>query len=173
MSQNIGGHRPTNRARRSALPRSSWSTVFARIHRPMHSPIAPNERPCSCQLRRPASWRAFVSMRARLPARRAGLRLMARGRRVGTGLVPKRPSRARRLATAARWPIGVGLTSWAYMWRTTPFHRREEAGALADDAPPALPSGVSGGEVQPADDGAGPLFHRRYAALVRAPRVTP
>jgi hypothetical protein len=35
ISQNIGGHSPTNNARRSALPRSSWSTVLARIHRAM------------------------------------------------------------------------------------------------------------------------------------------
>jgi hypothetical protein len=98
---------------------------------------------------------------------------MARGRRVRTRLVPRRPPLARRLATAARWPLGVGLTSWAYMWRTTPFHRREEAGALADDTPPDLPPGVNADEVQHASDGAGPLFHRRYAALVRAPRVSP
>ena len=31
------------------------------------SPIAPSEALCSCQPRRPASWRTFVSMRARLP----------------------------------------------------------------------------------------------------------
>jgi uncharacterized protein DUF1990 len=90
-----------------------------------------------------------------------------------TVLVPKRPPLARRLATAARWPVGIGLTSWSYMWRTTPMHRREEAGALADDAPPPLPDGVSREEVQPASDGAGPLFHRRYAALVREPRLSP
>jgi Domain of unknown function (DUF1990) len=59
------------------------------------------------------------------------------------------------------------------MWRTTPFHRREEAGALDDDAPRELPPGVSADEVQHASDGAGPLFHRRYAALVREPRVSP
>jgi hypothetical protein len=98
---------------------------------------------------------------------------MARRHGVGTGLVPRRPPLARRLATAARWPVGVALTSWSYMWRTTPMHRREELGAVADDAPPALPSGVSTDEVQHATDGAGPLFHRRYAALVRAPSVTP
>jgi Domain of unknown function (DUF1990) len=87
--------------------------------------------------------------------------------------VPRRPPLARRLATAARWPVGVALTSWAYMWRTTPFHRREEAGALADDAPPDLPPGVSADEVQHESDGAGPLFHRRYVALVREPRLSP
>jgi len=87
--------------------------------------------------------------------------------------VPKRPPLARRLATAARWPVGIGLTSWSYMWRTTPMHRREEAGAVADDAPPELPDGVSREEVQYAADGAGPLFHRRYGALVRDPRLSP
>lgn len=98
---------------------------------------------------------------------------MARRRGVRPGLVPKRPSPARRLATAARWPVGVGLTSWSYMWRTTPMHRREETGDVADDAPPALPDGVSTDEVQHASDGAGPLFHRRYRALVRDPQLTP
>ena len=33
---------------------------------------------------------------------------------------------SRRLATAVRWPVGVGLTSWRYMWRTTPMRRVEE-----------------------------------------------
>jgi Domain of unknown function (DUF1990) len=59
------------------------------------------------------------------------------------------------------------------MWRTTPFHRREEAGAFDDDAPPELPPGVSADEVQYESDGAGPLFHRRYAAVVREPRLSP
>ena len=87
--------------------------------------------------------------------------------------MPRRPPLVRRLATAARWPVGVGLTSWSYMWRTTPMHRREETGTVADDAPPELPPGVSTEEVQQASDGAGPLFHRRYSALVRGPRVSP
>ena len=54
-------------------------------------------------------------------------------------LVSRRPKLSRRLATAARWPLGVGLTSWRYMWRTTPMHRREQAGTVERDAPPALP----------------------------------
>jgi hypothetical protein len=98
---------------------------------------------------------------------------MARGDGVRTGLVPKRPPLVRRLATAARWPVGIGLTSWSYMWRTTPMHRREEVGTLDDDRPPALADGVSRDEVQPASAGAGPLFHRRYSALVREPRLSP
>jgi len=87
--------------------------------------------------------------------------------------VPRRPTLARRITTATRWPVGVALTSWSYMWRTTPMHRSEEIGALGDDRPPELPPGVSGEEVQPAADGAGPLFHRRYGALVREPRLSP
>jgi len=59
------------------------------------------------------------------------------------------------------------------MWRTTPMHRREEAGSVADDAPPDFPEAVTREEVQPAADGVGPLFHRRYSALVREPRCSP
>ena len=98
---------------------------------------------------------------------------MARRRRVPIGLVPRRPPFARRFATASRWPLGIALTSWSYMWRTTPMHRREEAGTVGDDAPPDLPPDVSADEVQHAADGAGPLFHRRYAAVVREPRISP
>jgi hypothetical protein len=87
--------------------------------------------------------------------------------------VPRRPSFGRRLATAARWPVGVALTSWSYMWRTTPMHRREELGAAAEDGPPPLPAGVSDEELQRPDDGAGPLFHRRYGATIREPRLSP
>ena len=87
--------------------------------------------------------------------------------------MPRRPNLARRLATAARWPVGVSLTSWSYMWRTTPMHRREETGSVADDAPPDLPEEVERDEVQHASDGVGPLFHRRYSALVREPELSP
>jgi hypothetical protein len=62
MSQMVGGHSPTKMARRSALPRSSWSTVFARIHSPMHSPIAAMERICACAARSPTRWRVVVSI---------------------------------------------------------------------------------------------------------------
>jgi hypothetical protein len=59
------------------------------------------------------------------------------------------------------------------MWRTTPMHRREESGALEDDRPPPLPEGVNDEEMQHPSDGAGPLFHRRYAITVREPRLAP
>jgi uncharacterized protein (UPF0548 family) len=79
---------------------------------------------------------------------------------------------SRRLATAARWPVGIGLTSWRYMWRTTPFHRGEREGSVSDDSPPPLPEGVASNELQGPDQGYGPLFHRRYRVLVRNPRLS-
>jgi hypothetical protein len=81
--------------------------------------------------------------------------------------VPKRPPFSRSVATAVTWPVGLALTSWNYMWRTTPIHRREEPGTARDDAPPPLPDGVALEELQPPDDGVGPLFHRRYRARIR------
>jgi hypothetical protein len=86
--------------------------------------------------------------------------------------MPRRPSLARRLTTAARWPVGVALTSWSYMWRTTPMHRREEPGVPEDDGPPPLPAGVVQDEIQGPADGAGPLFHRRYGITIREPEVS-
>jgi hypothetical protein len=77
------------------------------------------------------------------------------------------------LTTATRWPVGVTLTSWRYMWRTTPMHRTEEAGSLRDDSPPPLPHGVSHDEIQAAEAGAGPLFHRRYRTRIRDTHHTP
>jgi Domain of unknown function (DUF1990) len=77
------------------------------------------------------------------------------------------------MATAARWPVGVALTSWRYMWRTTPIYRSEEPGSWPEDAPPPLPEDVADEEVQRVPHGAGPLFHRRYAARIRCPRLSP
>lgn len=87
--------------------------------------------------------------------------------------MPRRPSFARRLGTASRWPVGIALTSWRYMWRTTPLHRSEVEGSLPDDAPPELPAKPSREEVQHPPEGAGPLFHRTYRARIREARVGP
>jgi uncharacterized protein (UPF0548 family) len=78
----------------------------------------------------------------------------------------------RRFATATRWPVGVALTSWRYLWRTTPLYRREEEGNLAEDGPPSLPAGIDRSGVQGLADGAGPLYHRRYEAVIRASRLS-
>jgi Domain of unknown function (DUF1990) len=81
--------------------------------------------------------------------------------------MPRRPTRTTRIVTAAFWPVGIGLTSWNYMWRTTPFHRRDLPGSIAADWAPALPADVALDEVQRPEDGVGPLFHRRFHARFR------
>jgi hypothetical protein len=87
--------------------------------------------------------------------------------------MPRRPSLPRRLGTATRWPVGIALTSWRYMWRTTPLHRSEVPGRLPEDAPPELPPAASREEVQHPPDGVGPLFHRTYRARIRDARTDP
>jgi Domain of unknown function (DUF1990) len=87
--------------------------------------------------------------------------------------MPSRLPLRRRASTAARWPVGVGLTAWRYLWRTVPLHRREEEGDRRTDEPPPLPAGVAADDVQPPDDGAGPLFHRRYRTSIREASLTP
>src|SRR5215218_7045423 len=87
--------------------------------------------------------------------------------------MPKTLRLSRRAATAAMWPVGLALTSWNYMWRTTPMHRREEEGTTAEDAPPPLPEMVARHELQLDGVGAGPLFHRRYSTRIRDGRLSP
>jgi hypothetical protein len=86
--------------------------------------------------------------------------------------VSSRLSLGRRLWTAAFWPVGLSLTSWHYMWRTTPMHRREEPGD-AGDLPPRLPASAIDDDLQPVEDGVGPLFHRLYRARIRDARLSP
>ncbi|HEY7620948.1 MAG TPA: DUF1990 family protein [Solirubrobacteraceae bacterium] len=87
--------------------------------------------------------------------------------------MPARLPLRRRLGGAARWPLGVALTSWRYIWRTVPLHRLEERGDAEGDAPPPLPSAAVLDEVQRPDDGCGPLFHRRYRTRIRETAMTP
>ncbi|HEX2698858.1 MAG TPA: DUF1990 family protein [Acidimicrobiales bacterium] len=75
------------------------------------------------------------------------------------------------LTTAALWPFGIALTSWQYMWRTTPLHRREHVGPRDEHEPPGLPAGVSTDDVQRPEDGTGALFHRRYCARISGARL--
>src|SRR5919112_2493904 len=87
--------------------------------------------------------------------------------------MPRKLPLARRLSSAARWPVGVTLTSWRYLWRTVPLHRIEEQGDEVADCPPPLPAEIELDDVQVPDDGAGPLFHRRYRARVRESQLGP
>jgi Domain of unknown function (DUF1990) len=81
--------------------------------------------------------------------------------------MPRKQNFSRRLATASRWPLGVALTSWRYLWRTTPLHRDEVVGSLEGDSPPPLPRELQRSEVQTPEHGTGPLFHRRYRVRIR------
>jgi hypothetical protein len=68
----------------------------------------------------------------------------------------------RLLLTAFRWPIGLLITWWAYVWRITPMHRREVSGTLEEDGAPPLPVGASREDVQAPEEGRGAFLHRRY-----------
>jgi hypothetical protein len=79
------------------------------------------------------------------------------------GKRPRMPRKQRfsdRLLTASRWPLGVALTSWRYLWRTTPLHPDEAEGDLGADSPPPLPSELERSQIQEPNDAAGPLFDR-------------
>jgi hypothetical protein len=90
-----------------------------------------------------------------------------------SGVMPRRPTLSRRLGTAALWPAGIALTSWNYMWRTTPMSRNEAPGTAWDDAPPTLPSDASPDEIQNEDAGVGPLFHRAYRIRIDGAACAP
>jgi hypothetical protein len=74
-------------------------------------------------------------------------------------------SRPARLGTVLRWPLGIALVSWRYMWRTIPLHRSEEAGGQAD-MPPQDVDGPLAERLQPAAEGVGQLLHRVYAVRI-------
>jgi hypothetical protein len=84
-----------------------------------------------------------------------------------------RLTRRQRLSTASRWPVGIGLTFWRYLWRTVPLHRVEELGDWETDRPPELPADVSQEASQAVGDGHGALFHRRYRTRIRDTAMTP
>ena len=71
-----------------------------------------------------------------------------------------------------RWPIGLMLITWRYLWRTTPVYRRDETGD-ATDLPPPLPDAVERDNIQSCADGYGPLLHRLYAVRVVDSRIRP
>lgn len=89
--------------------------------------------------------------------------------------MPKRPNSTRRWLTTATWPLGIALTSWDYMWRTTPMHRREAPKPIEAALPDLwrYPANVSSEEVQGHEHGSGPLYHRRYRTRIRDSRLGP
>jgi len=86
---------------------------------------------------------------------------------VGDGL-----DRTSSVATALWWPVGLLATWWAYLWRITPLHRREEPGELPGDAAPELPAGVALDRIQLPRDGVGPFLRRRYRVDILGSRLS-
>jgi len=76
-----------------------------------------------------------------------------------------RSNRPGRIATVLRWPLGLAVVSWRYMWRTTPLHRSEEPGSRAD-LPAQWERVTSEDGRQGFDAGAGPLLHRSYSVRI-------
>jgi hypothetical protein len=79
----------------------------------------------------------------------------------------------RRAGTVARWPVGMGLAFWRYLWRTMPLHRSDQDGSPERDLPPPLPAGLAGGRLQRPEDGSGPLFRRCYRVRIEGSRLAP
>jgi hypothetical protein len=77
------------------------------------------------------------------------------------------PSLAARAGLVLRFPLGMAVTSFRYLWRVTALHRTEVEGDPATNLPPVLPAGVVDDEVKPIADGRGPLFHRFFAVSIR------
>src|SRR5919199_6917622 len=71
-----------------------------------------------------------------------------------------------------RWPVGLVLVSWRYLWRTTVLHRWEGEGGVADH-PPELSSAVADDAIQRVADGVGPLLHRCYRVRIRGSTCSP
>ena len=51
-------------------------------------------------------------------------------------------------STAATWPVGIALTSWHYMWRTTPHAPPRDGRGLPADAAATDPAGSTRDELQ-------------------------
>lgn len=75
-------------------------------------------------------------------------------------------SQPSRVLTTLSWPLGVALTSWSYLWRTTPLHRREVQGDPVTDAVADLPAGAPTESIQDEREGSGALLRRRYRARI-------
>jgi uncharacterized protein (UPF0548 family) len=60
----------------------------------------------------------------------------------------------------------VALTSWRYLWSTTPVHRWEMPGSWPADAPPELPADIAREGLQRWEEGVGPLLHRIYRTQI-------
>jgi hypothetical protein len=78
-----------------------------------------------------------------------------------------------RLGIVLRWPIGIALVSWRYMWRTTPLHRSEEAGNRDDVPVGAVDDREPKDGRQPLSAGVGQLLHRTYSVRIVRSAMSP
>jgi hypothetical protein len=78
-----------------------------------------------------------------------------------------------RAGIVLRWPLGLALVSWRYMWRTTPLHRSEETGTAADLPQPASQDTEPDDRRQGLPAGSGPMLRRYYGARIVDSPMTP
>ena len=71
----------------------------------------------------------------------------------------------RRLGIVARWPLGIALVSWRYLWRIVPLHRVDTDGDKRD-LPEPVPAEHHDERLGPVEDGVGPMLHRRYRVVI-------
>lgn len=86
--------------------------------------------------------------------------------------MPSDISASKRLIALPHWLFGVGLTSWRYMWRTTPMRRVEMDGQDSSTDPPALPDNLDLDGVRAAGKGVGALYHRRYSVFIEEAQMS-
>ncbi|GHH84509.1 hypothetical protein GCM10018793_49050 [Streptomyces sulfonofaciens] len=71
-----------------------------------------------------------------------------------------------------RFPAGIALVTWRYVWRVTALHRTEARGDRSD-LPAPLPPELVDECSKLLADGAGPLFHRRFTVRVEGSAMAP
>jgi hypothetical protein len=71
----------------------------------------------------------------------------------------------RRIGIIARWPLGIALVSWRYLWRIVPMHRVDTDGDRRD-LPDPVPADHRDDRLGPLEDGVGPMLHRRYRVVI-------
>src|ERR1700678_2565683 len=109
----------------------------------MHSATDPIDAACRYVLRSPAR-RKISPVLMQAPSRPAPA--ARNGCRAWDDPAMATASRADRLGIVLRWPIGVVLVRWRYMWRATAPHRAEKVGSSADlPGPPDEDDGTAEG----------------------------
>ncbi|WP_328317724.1 DUF1990 family protein [Streptomyces sp. NBC_00388] len=85
---------------------------------------------------------------------------------------PWQASRRRRIGVLLRFPAGMAITSWNYLWRVCALHRSESAGD-SSDLPPAVPAALVDRRSKRLTDGVGPMLHRRFSVLIEGSGASP